>query len=1076
MNEMRARLVVSADTAQVVGAMRQAEAALDGVSSSAARLGAGLGKAGASSKTALRDLIDSATGVDRSMSSAGKSADVFSRALAEQEARFKGLRAAIDPAWRAEQQFKAAQTEINRALKAGIVDGRGHADMMARLTGQYQRAVDEARKLDAMQTGVGQSMGSVRGQIQNAAFQFGDLATQIGAGTSASVALGQQLPQLLGGLGVWGAVAGAAVAVGVPLASAFLGAGDAAKEAENQLQVLDATISQLSDRLDILNDKRLGDTFGSMTVSVRELTRAMLELDRSAQLKALSDTLDGTVDRTIGRASMSWWTRPIWENEQQTGMLERANYARLTSSKGLSFDDFQTRRQEIGLLAQTGQVEQVGVKVNQLIKDMADGGPITQLNDELRVMLTTMGDIAIRAAEVEGKYNGTADKAKAYNDVLDEAMGRQNDLARLAGVRADAEDRLAAATAARDASAQAAARAVIAETDRQIAATTDAKARVDALGTSFSDIERVASVVAFDKGGKFRAALDLAKTDLVAAQQNVEKLNDTELTRIENAFARLAKAARAMATATTGIGGAFGGLDVSGYADALSASRAVIQKYESWAPVAKWDENANRGGWGSSTVTLADGTQRKLQAGETVNKADADRDLDRRIRGYFDEQRRVAGQAWSGFTPAQVAAIASIQHNYGSIPKRIQPALQTGDAQLIAQAIAGLAMDYTRSERAAGKTGRPMNYNRRMGEAAAFGDPAGIREANDAAISAREEAAREAKRNADEAARRAKADADRAAREAKSRADQDQRTRDSVTAELDKLTPSYERAVAAADRWKAEALAGLDKTKAGYEAFAADIERVYQQQIDKAREDDLGRQKAWAAGVERGLDELRENTLSWAQMSEDLVTGWAKGGEDAFVNFVKTGKASLEELADFTLEQLARMAWQQAIQPGLNGLLQSAANALGGALGVAPSASPGVTLPTAHTGGRGVMRTYSAGNRRRADERLAMLRDGEKVMTPRMLENAGALVSSLAGMAGRDGDRQVVDARPVIQVINNSSAPVTGEVRETDDGRGGRQYQMVLSDAVAGALAAPGGQAGRTLQQRFNVTQRGVRR
>lgn len=190
------------------------------------------------------------------------------------------------------------------------------------------------------------------------------------------------------------------------------------------------------------------------------------------------------------------------------------------------------------------------------------------------------------------------------------------------------------------------------------------------------------------------------------------------------------------------------------------------------------------------------------------------------------------------------------------------------------------------------------------------------------------------------------------------------------------------------------------------------------------------------------------------------------------MNFVKTGKAELEDLLDFTLEQLARLAWQQAIQPGLNRLLQSAAGALGGFLG----GGAGVTLPTAHTGGTGVMRTYSAGNRQRADERLAMLRDGERVMTPRMLENAGALVSSLAGLAGGRGDQPVLDTRPVVQVINQSSTQVDGRVRETRDERGGRQYQLVLSDAVAGALTAPGGRASQTLRAQFGVTKKGTRR
>lgn len=73
--------------------------------------------------------------------------------------------------------------------------------------------------------------------------------------------------------------------------------------------------------------------------------------------------------------------------------------------------------------------------------------------------------------------------------------------------------------------------------------------------------------------------------------------------------------------------------------------------------------------------------------------------------------------------------------------------------------------------------------------------------------------------------------------------------------------------------------------------------------------------------------------MNWANLSENLITGWANGGEDAFASFVTTGKASMEDLMDLALDQLARFPCQQGSQPGLNGLSQSAGNALRGALG-----------------------------------------------------------------------------------------------------------------------------------------------
>ena len=54
--------------------------------------------------------------------------------------------------------------------------------------------------------------------MQQAGFQVGDFAAQVQNGTSAMTALGQQGPQLLGIFGVWGALAGAALAIGTAIA------------------------------------------------------------------------------------------------------------------------------------------------------------------------------------------------------------------------------------------------------------------------------------------------------------------------------------------------------------------------------------------------------------------------------------------------------------------------------------------------------------------------------------------------------------------------------------------------------------------------------------------------------------------------------------------------------------------------------------------------------------------------------------------------------------------------------------------------------------------------------------------
>ena len=84
-----------------------------------------------------------------------------------------------------------------------------------------------------------------RFQIQNTAAQFGDLAVQIGGGTSVLTALGQQIPQILGPLGTFGALAGVAAAVIFPLANAMGLFGEESVDVAKSLKDVNTAISDL---------------------------------------------------------------------------------------------------------------------------------------------------------------------------------------------------------------------------------------------------------------------------------------------------------------------------------------------------------------------------------------------------------------------------------------------------------------------------------------------------------------------------------------------------------------------------------------------------------------------------------------------------------------------------------------------------------------------------------------------------------------------------------------------------------------------------------------------------------------
>ncbi len=173
------------------------------------------------------------TQAQRALAHAKQSAEA---ALASGNAEsIKAARAAIRLGQAALQTARAKHTVASAALKA--------AQGQARLAQEFEDTVSRARQAAtateqvtsansnmarsagkaakaAIQSNaaIGRSAGAMRASIQNAAFQVGDLATQLELGVSPARAFAQQGSQLLGAFGPLGAVLGGVVAVAVPLA------------------------------------------------------------------------------------------------------------------------------------------------------------------------------------------------------------------------------------------------------------------------------------------------------------------------------------------------------------------------------------------------------------------------------------------------------------------------------------------------------------------------------------------------------------------------------------------------------------------------------------------------------------------------------------------------------------------------------------------------------------------------------------------------------------------------------------------------------------------------------------------
>lgn len=124
-------------------------------------------------------------------------------------------------------------------------------------------------------------------------------------------------------------------------------------------------------------------------------------------------------------------------------------------------------------------------------------------------------------------------------------------------------------------------------------------------------------------------------------------------------------------------------------------AKAVLRHFEGFISNPKMDTDGRlRVGYGSDTVTKADGSVVPVTSGSVVTREDAERDLER--RAAISQQairQKVGGEAFDRLSPQAKASLISIAYNYGegNIPQTVVDAAKTGYPAAIATAIRGLS-------------------------------------------------------------------------------------------------------------------------------------------------------------------------------------------------------------------------------------------------------------------------------------------------------------------------------------------------------------------------------------------------
>ncbi|APE43416.1 hypothetical protein BOO69_08295 [Sulfitobacter alexandrii] len=350
---------------------------------------------------------DAATSLERqfrrSNDQMAASAEHSAQAIARQ---MDQLRAKYDPVFAASKRYEKALEELNRAQKLGALTSAQHERALESLNAEYTRATSAAGQAAGAMTGLrGSTMlsGSV---IQNFAYQVGDFAVQVGSGARASQALGQQLPQLLGGFGAMGAVLGAVVAVAIPLTTALVNMGGAGADLEDLLEELRNAVGEYSAAVQsaIIPTEELREKYGTATAAAREFLSALVEINQvkaleevRTSLAAIAEQFGGLGDDLINVGGV----KPLREIEITAG--EIAEQFGITAEEALVLAEaMRTLSEAEGIRAQVD----AGSDLLDLM--IATLGPIESMSGAARQLAEELSTAGVAAAEVKANVDRTS--------------------------------------------------------------------------------------------------------------------------------------------------------------------------------------------------------------------------------------------------------------------------------------------------------------------------------------------------------------------------------------------------------------------------------------------------------------------------------------------------------------------------------------------------------------------------------------------------------------------------------------------------------------------------------------------
>jgi hypothetical protein len=326
-----------------------------------------------------------------------------------------------------------ATSEINK-VRSGLQSLDGQMKKSARGNNVYGKAVSENTR--------GLSKFAKSG-LQQTGYQVGDFAVQVGGGTSALQAFGQQGSQLFGIFGAGGAIFGAVIAVVAAVGNAFLKGAEKAQDFGSATEDLTTATNNFKRSVDLTFIESIEEKYGKITKSVTKLVnaqRVLQQVQEKAAFKKVQSTLTETVatfDKVIERqrrltSEGSDLSRPYQRLASQFGDSTKS----IGKEFGLAGDMLGVFGRKIEAVASSSTKKQLEDNVAAVLAFIAqNGGATTDAMIELKASMDqlvlsglALGDVPVKklgedAKEAAEELDKAALRTKGAADVAASSFG-----------------------------------------------------------------------------------------------------------------------------------------------------------------------------------------------------------------------------------------------------------------------------------------------------------------------------------------------------------------------------------------------------------------------------------------------------------------------------------------------------------------------------------------------------------------------------------------------------------------------------------------------------------------------------